>query len=181
MSAMPKTYELARLRPEQVRFERHGDTLSLTLTGAAGGEPQHYPRVVLRCCFPVSDEVSYLSVRQTKQDEDEEREIGVIEDWTLLRPEDRAAVAAELGLHYFVPQITRVRSIREEFGFLYWSVRTDRGPKDFVMRNNVVHYAREVGPNRWLLIDVNLARYEIPDLAKLDAHSQKLVKRFLYL
>lgn len=176
---MPRSFELVRLSPRQVHFTRRGDTLSLDL-----GDGRRYPRVVLRRCFPVSQGQSYISVRAAGGADaggDEQEEIGIIEDWTQLEEEDRAAVAAELGLHYFVPQITRVRSIREEFGFLYWAVDTDKGPKDFVMRNSIVHYARQVGPNRWLLIDVNQARYEIADLTTLDAHSQRLVKRFLYL
>jgi hypothetical protein len=187
----PKAYELVHLRPEQVHFQRRGDTLSLTLSEQAGmtnsgGDSQgvvpgiqHYPRVVLRCCFPVSEESLYLSVRDATTEEQEE--IGLIDDWTALAPSDREAVAAELGLLYFVPQIKQVLRVKEEFGFLYWTVETDKGPKEFIMRNSVVHYAREVGPEHWLLIDVNQARYEIPDVSALDAHSQKLVRRFLYL
>lgn len=187
----PKAFELVRLRPEQVHFERHGDTLSLTLlerldNANAGGDSRndvpgvkHFPRVVLRLCFPVSADSVYLSVRDASTEEQEE--IGIIEDWTALAPADREAVAAELGLHYFVPQIQRVVRIKEEFGFLYWTVETDKGPKEFIMRNSVVHFAREVGPEHWLLIDVNQARYEIPNVSALDAHSQRLVKRFLYL
>jgi hypothetical protein len=171
---MPKTFEMIRLAPEQIHFERRGDTLALKL-----GEEADYPRVVLRCCFPVSQEQLFLSVRDASTEEQDE--IGMIEDWTTLREVDRQAVAAELGLHYFVPQIQRVLKIKDEFGFLYWTIETDKGPKDFVMRNSIVHYAREVGPNHWLLIDVNQARYEIPDLTRLDARSQALVKRFLYL
>jgi hypothetical protein len=140
---------------------------------------RHFPRVVLRLCFPVSADSVYLSVRDASTEEQEE--IGIIEDWMSLAPADREAVAAELGLHYFVPRITRVLRVKEEFGFLYWTVETDKGPKEFIMRNSVVHYAREVGPEHWLLIDVNQARYEIPKVSALDAHSQKLVKRFLYL
>jgi hypothetical protein len=170
----PKPYEVVILRPDQVRFRRQGDTLSLTLADGT-----HYPRVILRSCFPVSEERLYISVRDATTEEQEE--IGLIQDWAALDEENRQALAAELNLHYFVPQIQRVKSIREEFGFLYWSVETDKGPKEFVMRNSIVHYARQVGPERWLLIDVNQARYEIPQVSALDGPSQKLVKRFLYL
>lgn len=168
-----KSYEVVHLDPEEIRFHREGDTLSLIV-----GDTE-YPRVVLRCAFPVSDESTFLSVRDaTKEEQDE---IGMLDDWTVLAEENRAAVAAELSLHYFVPEITRVARIREEFGFLYWTVETDKGPKEFVMRDSVVHYAREVGPNHWLIIDVGQARYEIPDLTRLDAGSQRLVRRYLRL
>jgi hypothetical protein len=171
---MVKSYEVVRLDPNEVHFERHGDTLSLTLPDGT-----RYPRVVLRCCFPVSQEQVLLSVRDANTEDQDE--IGIIGNWTELRPADRQAVAAELGLHYFVPEIKVVHKVKDEFGFLYWSVETDKGPRDFVMRNNVVHFAREVGPQHWLLIDVNQARYEIVDLTKLDTRSQRIVIRALYL
>ncbi len=181
---MPKTFEVVYLDPERVAFERKGDTLSLTLQtdGAPEGASSnivHYPRVVLRACFPVSDNTKFLSVRDAT--DETIPELGIIEDWSQLPPTSRDAVAAELGLHYFVPKITRVFSIKEELGFLYWVVETDKGRKEFVMRNSVIHYAREVMPGHWLLIDVNEARYEIPDVTVLDTHSQKLVQQFLYL
>lgn len=179
---MTKAFEVVYLDPERVTFERKGDTLSLTLQAddaPDGANIIHYPRVALRACFPVSDNTEFLSVRDAT--DETIPELGIIEDWSQLPPESRNAVAAELGLHYFVPEIMQVFSIKEELGFLYWVVETDKGRKEFVMRNSVIHYAREVAPGHWLLIDVNEARYEIPDVAVLDAHSQKLVQQFLYL
>ncbi len=180
---MTKAFEVVYLDPERVTFERKGDTLSLTLQtdDAPDGASNiiRYPRVALRACFPVSDNTEFLSVRDAT--DETIPELGIIEDWSQLQPESRDAVAAELGLHYFVPEITQVFTIKEELGFLYWTVETDKGRREFVMRNSVIHYAREVAPGHWLLIDVNEARYEIPDVTVLDAHSQKLVQQFLYL
>ncbi len=177
---MPKAFEVTYLDPQRSRFERRGDTLSLTLlTDDAEAKASYYPRVALRACFPVSDNTTFLSVRDAT--DETLPELGIIEDWNQLQPDSRDAVAAELGLHYFVPVITQVFNIKEELGFLYWTVQTDKGRKEFVMRNSVIHYAREVAPGHWLLIDVNEARYEIPDVAALDARSQKLVQQFLYL
>ena len=175
-----KAFEVVYLEPEAVHFERSGDTLSMTLKdGTLTEGAVYYPRVILRACFPVSDNTEFLSVRDATDEVCPE--IGIVEDWSKLHPQDRDAVAAELGLHYFVPEIRQVLNITEELGFLYWTVMTDKGRKDFVMRNSVIHYAREVAPGHWLLIDVNEARYEISDVATLDARGQKLVQRFLYL
>ena len=91
------------------------------------------------------------------------------------------AVSEEMTLHYFVPQITKINKVKKEFGFIYWTVETDKGPKAFVMRDSVVHYAREVARDRWLIIDVNQAHYEIPDVEQMDARSRKLVHNYLYL
>ncbi len=176
---MAKAFEVVYLHPDDVIFERNGDTLSLTLNAETQpGGVMFYPRVVLRSCFPVSEDTLFLSVRDAT---DEQKEIGIIKDWTNLSPASREAVAHELNLHYFVPKIKRILDIREELGFLYWTVDTDKGPQEFVMRNSVIRYAREVSPGHWLIIDVNEARHEIPSIQALDAHSQKLVQKFLYL
>jgi hypothetical protein len=172
---MAKSFEVVYLKPEQVSFERHGDTLSLTIT--EHGVNVHYPRVVLRSCFPVSDSTAYLSVRDASTEE--QAEIGIVEDWMELRPDDREAVKAELGLYYLVPKITRIAEIKEQLGFLYWTVETDKGPQAFVMRNNITRKTREISPGHWLLIDVNDARHEITDYAGLDSRSQKLLARYL--
>ena len=175
-----KSFEVIYLEPDRVHFERRGDTLSLTLNGDHDATRQHFPRVVLRSCFPVSQDKFYLSVRDTSG-EDGPQEIGIIRDWTQLADADRQAVDDELGLHYFVPRILKVYEVKDEFGFLYWTVDTDKGHKEFVMRNNVIRKAREIAPGHWLLIDVNQARYEIENVSALDRKSQKLVNRFLYL
>lgn len=172
---MAKVYEVVYLKPENVHFVRHGDTLGLTVT--EGDVNVHYPRVVLRSCFPVSDGTAFLSVRDAN--EEKQPEIGIIEDWTHLKPEDREAVTAELNLYYLVPKITRIDEIKEELGFLYWTVDTDKGPQEFVMRNSITRNTRQVSAHHWLIIDVNDARHEIPDFTKLDSRSQKLLARFL--
>ena len=176
----PKSFEVVYLESDQVHFERRGDTLSLTLNDDHDTTRQRYPRVVLRPCFPVSQDKFYLSVRDTTG-EDEPQEIGIIRDWTQLAEAERQAVSNELGLHYFVPKICLVHEVKDEYGFLYWTVDTDKGSKEFVMRDNVIRMAREIEPGHWLLIDVNQARYEIEDISALDRRSQKLVNRFLCL
>ncbi|MGC9522602.1 MAG: DUF1854 domain-containing protein [Anaerolineae bacterium] len=172
---MAKPFEVVYLDPDKVRFVRRGDTLSLTLF--EDGVNVHYPRVILRSCFPVSDDSAYLSVRDANAEK--QPEIGILKDWTALDRENRAAVEAELSLYYLVPKITAIKDIKEQLGFLYWTVETDKGPQEFVMRNSITRKTREVSPGHWLLIDVNDARHEIEDFETLDARSQKLLGRYL--
>ena len=172
---MAKAFEVVFLDPVSVHFTRRGDTLSMTLT--EDNISVQYPRVVLRSCFPVSDSKVFLSVRDAS--DGKQKELGIIEDWRKLSPEDREAVATELNLHYFVPKIHKINSINEELGFLYWTVETDKGQQEFVMRNSIIRYARQIEPGHWLLIDVNDARHEIQDFEALDSRSQKLLQRYL--
>lgn len=169
---MAKSFEVIYLQPDQTQFSRTGDTLSLAVN--IDGEEVHYPRVVLRSCFPVSDTNKYLSVRDAN--DEKLTEIGVIEDWTLLSHDDREAISAELNLFYLVPRITKIHDIKDDLGFLYWKVDTDKGPQEFAMRNSVIRYSRQVGPGHFLLIDVNQARHEIMDIESLDSRSQRLLQ-----
>jgi hypothetical protein len=165
---------VAYLNPADAHFSRQGDTISLRLA-----DGRTFPRVVLRNCFPMDRDSRYLSVRDaTTEDHDE---IGIIEDYAALAEEDRRAVETEVALFYFVPKIVRIRSLKNEFGFIYWEVDSDKGPLEFVMRDNVIHYVRPVGPNHYIIIDVNMARYEITDLTALDKHSQTLARQQLSL
>jgi hypothetical protein len=172
---MAKAFEVVFLKPDAVHFTRRGDTLSMTLT--EDDVSIQYPRVILRSCFPVSDSKVFLSVRDAS--EGKQTELGIIEDWQKLSSEDREAVATELNLHYFVPKIKKINSINEELGFLYWTVETNKGQQEFVMRNSVIRYARQIEPGHWLLIDVNDARHEIENYEALDSRSQKLLQRYL--
>ena len=61
MDTQVKSYEVRTLKSTDVRFERVGDTLAMTLSD--GNITVYYPWVVVRSCFPVSDEKVFLSVR----------------------------------------------------------------------------------------------------------------------
>jgi len=107
--------------------------------------------------------------------------LGVIEDYLELDDESRLSVEQKLRAFYLVPTIQRISSIREEFGFLYWSVDTDRGRKSFIMRDSIIGQVRQVGPGRWLIIDINQTRYEVRNFDQLDELSQTLINRYLLL
>ncbi len=169
---MTASYEIRELTPFEVRFAKNRDNLTLTLSDGT-----FYGRTELRRCFPMSEGTQFISVRDPNTDDHDE--IGVIMDYGLLSEADRELVEEALELFYFVPKITQVRSVKEEFGFLYWQVLTDKGELEFVMRDSIMSYVREVSATRYVVIDINKTRYEIPDLLALDSHSQGLVRRML--
>lgn len=108
-------------------------------------------------------------------------EIGILKDLNDMDPDSCEAVERELSLHYFVPIVRKINSIRDEFGFLYWSVDTDRGSKNFIMRDSIIGSTRRVSEGRWLIIDINQTRYEIRDFESLDPRSQDFLQRYLLL
>ena len=170
------SFEAVYLDPTRVQFRYAGENLTLTLDDGS-----YYPRVSLRRCFPFSKRGMYVTVKIPDTEKERGKEIGIVNGAEQMDAESLAALSNELKLHYFVPVIKKINKIKEEYGFMYWTVLTDRGEKDFVMRDNVITTARQISPTRWLLIDINQARYEINDDAGLDAKSRALMVKHLLL
>jgi hypothetical protein len=171
-----ETFETVYLDPHCIRFGYDGE--NLTFIDADG---TFYPRVTLRRSFPLSANNTHILVRVPEVELDRGTEIGIVQDVDELEQESREAVLRELRLHYFVPVIQRIPEIREEFGFLYWTVETDRGKKEFTMRDSIIGQVRQVSKGRWLIIDINQTRYEVHNFEALDTHSQELLQRYLLL
>jgi hypothetical protein len=171
-----ESFELLYLDPHRIRFGYDGENLVFI-----DSDGTYYPRVTLRRSFPLSAENSYILVRLPDMDMERGKELGIIQDSQELDEESFKAVQRELRLHYLVPTIQNINGIHEEFGFLYWSVETDRGHKDFIMRDSIIGSTRQVSPGRWLIIDINQTRYEVHDLEKLDTNSQELLTKYLLI
>lgn len=123
--------------------------------------------------FPFSYGDDYLSVRDK-----EEKELGMIRTLADFDQATKALILEELERRYFVPIITRIERIKEEFGYGYWDVETDRGPRRFTIRG-VQQSVLSIGPDRLLIIDVDGNRYEIPKLSRLDPRSIRLIDNLL--
>jgi hypothetical protein len=173
--ALP-SFEPVYLDPTQVKFRHAGENLTLTLADGT-----FYPRVTLRRCFPFSTRGMYVSVRTPDTEKDRGQEVGIFSGIERLDPDSYEALSAELKLHYFVPVIKKIYKVKEEYGFIYWNVLTDRGEKEIIMRDNVIATTRQISANRWLMIDLNQARYEINDDGSMDSRSRKLMIRHLLL
>ena len=171
-----ESFETVFLDPKTSHFCYEGENLTLTYSDGS-----FYPRVSLRRCFPLSSENTNIVVRIPDADSERSHELGMIEDIADLEESSRQAVERELHLFYVVPSILRIHNIREEFGFLYWTVDTDRGPKEFVIRDSIISSTRRISEWRWLIIDINQSRYEIHNFDSLDIPSQNLLRRYLLL
>jgi hypothetical protein len=170
------TFETNILDARNINFSYDGENLTFT-----DRDGTCYPRVSLRRCFPLSSDSTHIAVRAFETDSERTYEIGMVNNIFDLDECSQEAVLRELQLFYVVPMILNVKNIREEFGFLYWSVETDRGPKEFIMRDSVVNSTRRISQNRWLIIDINQTRFEIHNLENLDTPSQNLIQRYLLL
>lgn len=171
-----ESFQTNYLNPRELMFSYEGQNLTLQMGDNC------YPQVSLRRSFPLSARNTYIVVRVPDAEHTERfNELGVIADCREMDEGSLAAVSQELDLFYLVPMIRSIKTIREEFGFLYWDVETDRGPKEFTMRDSLIGQVRQVGPGRWLIIDINQTRFEIRDFEQLDEKSRNLLSQFLLL
>jgi hypothetical protein len=117
---------------------------------------------------PLSHPEKYLSLVDGK-----DREIVLLESLAELPEAERTIVQEELRRRYLTARVTRIDSVKTEFGVTYWSVQTDRGPRELVTQS-LQENANWLAPGHLLVTDVDGNRFEV-EVAKLDARSQELV------
>lgn len=164
----PDAYDLRFLEPARLRLFRALGVTRATLLGE-----RSWMRVMVTRAFPISDPAHYLGLLDGAG-----KDIGVVRDIADLDADSRAVAEEELRLRYYLPVVRRVVSVKEEFGTVYWTVDTDFGEKDMVVRN-LRDSLQEVGPSRVLVTDVEGNRYEFPDINLLDSESMTIVLRHL--
>lgn len=122
-----------------------------------------------RRLFPVNRPDEYITLLDS-----EGVERGVIRNISELNAESRVVICASLDDYYLVPQITKIVSIAEKYGNLHWIVETDRGRKEFDIRNRNSDI-RIYSDGRVRVRDSDDNRYVIDDWQVLDKHSKSLL------
>jgi Domain of unknown function (DUF1854) len=137
------------------------------------GEECSYLQVKLAVAAPLSRPGKYVSLLNGKGEE-----IRMLPDLEALDPTSRAVAERELQRRYLTSRIQRVVSLKQEFGVTYWEVDTERGRRDFVVRD-LQENCVWLSESHLLLIDVDGSRFEIPDRRELDEHSRLLLENIL--
>lgn len=121
-------------------------------------------------CFPLSDPEKAIALLDS-----EGHEVLTLPDLDSLSHHSREIVQAELASRDFVPVIQRVISTTNPSPPCVWIVDTDRGRTSFQLESE--DDVRKLGPHRVMVADSHGIRYSIPDVRRLDAHSQRIVQR----
>ena len=124
-------------------------------------------RVLL--CLPLT-KPGQLAMLETKDG----KELALLTNMDGLNEASKAAFEASLRRRVLTARILKVHSLAHQFGAIYWSVDTDRGPREFVLKG-VTEHVRWLSDSRLLITDVDGNRFEITDLGKLDSASQEHV------
>lgn len=167
------TLESRWLNPDNCVFERStGGFLNLRF------QDKDYKRVAVHCCFPFSAKEEYLSIREAEDMGEAGREIGLIADKTAWPQDVQDMLNEQLQLRYFMPRIQKVKKIKEEFGFSYWEVITDRGPASFTIRGgsgSIFSPSRD----RYIITDIDGNRFSIDNMNEMSAKERKLLDLYV--
>lgn len=174
------------LTPENAAFFRKNGLLWLSLGETAhrgsqqGGTAENNglqgvrtQRVTLCRAFPFDQPWEYISVL-----DEEGTEMGMIRSTEQFTGEMREAVETELTRRYYAPEIVRILSVRERYGFSYWKAETGEGEVRFTLHDtfrSILH----VNSTRLIFLDVNGNRFEIPDVQRLDDKSRRKLELYL--
>jgi hypothetical protein len=168
LPADPESFELRVLNPRDIRIFRVAGIPRLTIR-----DDRSWRKVSVARAFPLSDPDHYVGFL-----DGDGKDIGLLHDPSHLDPESRQIVNEELERRYFVPIVERVLTVKEEFGTVYWTVETDRGQKEIIVRN-IRDNLQELSASRVIITDVDGNRFEFPDTSKLDGKSQSVILRSL--
>ena len=94
-----------------------------------------------------------------------------------LPPETRALLEQELGQREFMPVIQRLVAVTAFATPSTWTVETDRGRCQFVLKGE--EDIRRLSPTTLLVLDSHGVQFMIRNPQSLDKHSRKLLDRFL--
>lgn len=162
--------EVRLLKPENASFiGTPGGFMTLTLEGEDKG------MVNIIRTFPFTAENEFLSVRTA---DDKQRELGIIENINDFDEATVKLIKDQLDIRYFMPEILKIYSVKEEYGHTYWWVLTDKGECRFTSPSGSASSVMRK-ENRVIIRDSDQNRYEIKDLTRLTAKEMKKLDLYL--
>ena len=165
----PEALRLEFTPPERCRFYRNPrGFLAMELDGT------DYKRVQLSRAMPITDPTKYVTVTDM-----DSKEIAVLEDLAALADDARALVEEELGVRYFCPKITQVKSIKEKLGSYYFEVLIGDFEKTVAV-SDISKNLKQLEEVRILLTDVDGNRFEIPDVNAIPRKNLRMLEPYLY-
>ncbi len=161
---------LRYLNRENAVFEKtEGGFLSLSYDG------QTWDRVQVIRLFPFTEPEKFISIRTV---EERSREIGVIASLKDVDKKTGKMLLEQLDLHYFTPVIEKILDIKDEYGYAYFHVMTDRGECRFTINMGSNAVVR-LSDSRLLITDLDENRFEIRDVFALTQKEQRKLDLFL--
>ena len=174
-----KHRESITMTPENSWFSlTAGGLISLKIINDEGNE-EFFERVVIRRSFPVTAPDEFLSVREPdSRIKGRGAEIGMIRNVNIFDKDTVKLINDELEVRYFTPEIKKITSAKEKFGYTYWEAETTAGNASIVL-NNPFSNIRVLEDMRIFISDMDGNCFVIPDPSKLDKLSYKYIEIYI--
>lgn len=155
-----------------------GGLISLDLTHE-DGEHEFFERVAVFRAFPITAPDEFLSVREVSVIKNERgQEIGMIRYMSDFDEATQHLFLEELDRRYFTPEIKKINSVKEKFGYSYWDCDTTAGHTVFVL-NNPFSNIRTLIDGRVFINDIDGNCFSVPEPKKLDPASYRKIEIYL--
>ena len=141
----------------------------LVLTNAEGEE---FAGVIPVRSFPVQAPTRGISLVR-----DGGKEVAWIDDLEDVPADIRSLVTEELEGREFMPEILQIKSVSSFATPSTWSVKTDRGDTEFVLKGE--EDIRRLGAFSLLIADSHGIHFLIRDMFAVDKGSRRILDRFL--
>lgn len=142
----------------------------LVLTNAAG---ERFEGVVPVRAFPVQAPEEGISLVNSQG-----KEVAWMDTLAEVPEPAQGLIRDALEGREFMPVVARIVAVSSYATPCTWTVETDRGTTDFVLRGD--EDIRRIGKENALLIaDAHGIQYLVRDQFALDAHSRRILDRFL--
>lgn len=174
-----KKRKSVELTQENAKFFRsEGGLVSLTLTNEDGSE-EFFERVLPIRSFPITEPEEFISIREPEtKDKGKGDEIGMIRRMSDFPDDVQALLREELSRRYFTPEILKIFSVKEKFGYSYWEVQTSSGKISFVMTTPSSNI-RTLEDGRVFIHDIDGNCFAITDPARLDKASFRHIEIYM--
>ena len=151
------------------RFYRNANGfLGLELRG------EDHKRVQLSRALPFSAPEQYICVADM-----DNKEVAVLESLEAFDPWQKELLEAELGIRYFYPIVTQVKSIKEKMGSYYLDLAIGEYKKTIAIKD-ISKNLKQLGGGRIVLTDVDGNRFMIPDVYQIQKKSLQALEPYLY-
>lgn len=165
------------LTPENTTFYHSaGGLISMKLKNP-DGTVEDFERVLIIRSFPITNPDDYLSVREVGRGGNRGDEIGLISSIHIFDDATVSLINEELQRRYFIPEITKLYSMKEKYGYHYTEAQTSAGRIKFVL-NNPSNNIRSLEDGRIQITDTDGNCFCLyPE--KLDKASYRIIEIYL--
>lgn len=151
------------------RTERGMLEVQIAADGSAANRAGTWDDVSVRRAFPLQSADRFIALLDSDGEE-----LGIVERPDQLDAGSRAALDEQLAITYFLPKITAVLNVTEDFGVVQADVETTSGARQIEIRG-IRSSIRVLSRHRALIEDAEGNRYELSDYRTLPKMTREIL------